>query len=831
MRCADAIRTPVAFGRVSLMTALVLVAAMCSTSASAQILEAAGLSNAPWTVTDASAPMRAVQAYRRGDVHFLDAMSLFKALGLPAAASGSSVTAALGRASLAIDFEEGTATYSAIGSEARTEALSEGGVERTGGRYLVRLADLRRVLPEGALAFDEAMLTVMPSAGLQGHRGSPSFRLERPAAARPARGPLLYGRTRKILGGSQLSYRMTRSRRPSGEASYTGSVQLGASALGGRISGAGTLVRTGARPVSGAVRSLGYVLDFPGSALLTAAEIGRASVYRWPLRQSFDGIRLGNLPQSARHGRHPAAIKGVAEPHAMVTASTDGIVVDQVQADERGHYVLRVPARYGTSHVDLEILPAGGGVPVVERRRLFIAEEMAPPGRLHWDMAGGRSRIGRVPLALFQARYGLSPGLTARGGMAFADSFYTATAGATRNFWGFASAGAEVSYPEAAAHAALRLFRGSWRFAAEMELAEKPGLVHYRRRLQAQAGASLRRISLHASAGRYASFAGAGTLNASASGTIRLGRGTTLLLSIRHIASPRLQWKSALTRYLSLGRLRMRTGLQGEGGRYGDADFAGLTTNAYLRRVSFGARIGYDFTARRPSASLTLRMDAPWMSFNSHSEFDPHNPHQRQSLYGAMELDRGVRLARQPRTHSSAVLRAFVDHNRNGRMEADEPVLPDLELEVLRARVARQQDGSARADYLLPGMRYEVVIDATSITAPNLVPATGTAFGFVPDPGETKRIDIPVYENTAVEGVIEDLPSEPPARAIVVFFREAEEAVRAAVSPQGTFTAVLAPGTYRIEVHDVITRNPLPGFTQSVEVLQDLNQTLRIRLR
>ncbi len=836
------VRAPCALSTAARTCVAVLAALSCASASEteAQTLAATGLRNAPWTVRAASGAalsMRAVRAYRQENDHFLDPVSLFEALGLPATVDGHTVRAAGGRASLAIDFEKGTATYSAAGVEERTEALSEGGVLRDGARYLLSLPNLRKVLPPGALAFDEAMLTVMPSAAAFGRQRAP-FRLERPAAVQHAHGPLLYGRTRKFIGGTQLSYRMTRSQRPAGEANYNGFLQLGASALGGHVSVAGTLSRTGDRPVTAAVRSLGYVLDFPGRPALTRAEIGRSSIYQWPVRQSYDGIRLGNLPLSTRHLQHPAEIKGVTEPHALVAASVDGVVVDQAQADNQGRYALQVPARYGTSQAEVEISPAGGGLPTVETRRLFIAEDLAPPGKLYWDLNGGRSRFGRAPFGLLQARLGLSRSLTARGGLAYADSLYTATLGATRSLWGFMSAGAEVSYPEAAGRATLGLFRGHWRINAEMELAEKPGLTHYRRRLQGQIGASLSRISLHVNAGQYASFAGGSTLNANASGTLRLNRGTTLLLSAGRTAArsapgsqsaPRLQWKSVLTRYLSLGRLRTRTGLQGEGGRYGNVDFAGLTANANLRNVSFGTRIGYDFAAGRLSASLTLRMDAPWMSFNSHSELDPHNPHHRQSVYGAMELGHGIRFTRQPRTYSSAVLRAFIDLNRNSRMEPNEPLLPELELEVLRARVSRQEDGSANAGYLLPSTRYEVVIDPGSIKAPNLVLATGTIFSFVSDPGETKRIDIPVYRNTAVEGAIEDLPLDPPTRAVVVFFQEADEVAQAAVSPQRTFTAVLAPGTYRMEVHDVLTRKELPAFTRTVEVLQAERQTLTVQ--
>ena len=433
--------------------------------------------------------------------------------------------------------------------------------------------------------------------------------------------------------------------------------------------------------------------------------------------------------------------------------------------DGQGRYVLRVPAFYGSSRAEVEISPVGGGLPTIETRHLFIAEDLAPPGKFYWDLRGGRDQFDASPFGLAQTRVGISKSLTARGGIVYADSNYTGTLGVTKNFWGFISTGTEVSYPETAGRGTLRLFYGNWRAHGELELADKPGFTYYRHRLQGQIGVSFSGFSLFLNASDVASFAGTKSTSLNGSGTFRLSRKTNLLLTAGRTAMQsgtqpalRLQWKSVLTRYLSFGQLRSRIGLQGEGGRYQDADFVGLTANSNFRNISFGTRIGYYFPAETVSASFTLRMDAPWMSFNSHSALDPVNPHDIQSMYGSVELSRGVRFSRLPRTYSSALLQAFVDLNRNGRKDMNEPLLPELEMDVVKARVESQKDGSVKVDFLIPSTQYQVVIDPGSIKKPNLVLPTGTVFSFMSDPGETKQIDIPVYENTVLEGTIEDLP-------------------------------------------------------------------------
>lgn len=784
----------------------------------------------PWTISVMSGvvpSLRPVQGYwdQRSGTYFLDLVALFRSLGFPVEIEARTVRARDADVSYEVDFEAATIRYVTRGRVRRAEQMLADGFLHNGEDFLLTLPNVQKVFPPGGVEYDNATLSIRLSNSVFPRDPSP-FRL-RSVSPSHARGPLLYGRTRKYWGGTQMNYRMARSQRAGRVVNYNGFMQLRASAFGGRISADGTMSRNASGNVTTGLRSLNYLLDFPESSAVTRVEFGRTNVYQWPVRQSFDGIRLSNLPLSTRNLQHEAEVKGVAEPNALVSATVGGVVVDRVQADGQGRYVLRVPAYYGTSQADVEITPAGGGAPTIETRYLFVTEDLAPPGTFYWDLQAGRDRFDQSPFGYAQARYGLSQSLSARSGFVYADTLYTATLGVNKNFLGFITSGAEMSYPELAGRGTLGLFYGNVRLQGELEIADKPGFAYYRRRLQGRLGANFSRLSVFFNASDFESFGGSESTALNASTTMRLSQGLNLLVTVGRIMrrsplgiqpEPRPLWKSVLTRYVSLGRLRGRVGLQGDGGRYEHVDFAGLTVYSAYRSVTFGTRVGYDFPAETVTATFTLRMDAPWVSLNSHSSLDPVNPYHLQSMYGSMELGRGFRFSRQSRAYSSALLRAFVDLDRDGRKDDNEPSLPHLDIDVVKARVEHTEDGAARADFLVPSTQYQVVIDPRSIRTPDLDLPTGTTFSFISDPGETKQIDIPVYKNTIIDGAVAELPLSSPTLAVVVFYQGQEEIVRAAVSQEGRFTALLPPGSYRIEVLDLLGQEEMGAFTTSVNV-------------
>ena len=69
-----------------------------------------------------------------------------------------------------------------------------------------------------------------------------------------------------------------------------------------------------------------------------------------------------------------------------------------------------------------------------------------------------------------------------------------------------------------------------------------------------------------------------------------------------------------------------------------------------------------------------------------------------------------------------------------------------------------------------------------------------------------------------MEGSVENLPLSSPTLAVVLFFQGESELLRAAVSQQGRFTALLPPGSYRMELLDLLGQEDLSDFTRILDV-------------
>ena len=695
------------------------------------------------------------------------------------------------------------------------------------GRYYLALQGVQRMLTPAAMQFDTSTLHIRLSTATVALGSSFSGR---PAmSGNHAHGPLLYGRSRRILGNTHVNYRLTRSDRQVGSPSYNGGFQVHSNALGGRLAAEGTLSMTQGNTVT-RFRSLNYLLDFPDSPLLKRVEMGRMSMYEWPLRTTYDGVRLSNMPLSTRYVQREAVVRGIAEPDAIVAASVGGVLADRVRADAQGRYTLRIPAYYGSSQALLEIAPPGGGPPTTITRYLFIGEDLLPPGAFWYDARAGRDGFDKTLFAFGQARYGINQSLSAEATFIHVDSLRTATVGLTQNLWGFLTTGAEVALPintgGSAARVSMRMSLKKLRLQTEAEFSEEPRLSFYKRRLQAQLGFSVRRMSLFLNAAQARTFSGGDNMNVSGSTTLTLPRRTSALVTVGlnrrqgvlSSESLRMHWKTSLTRAASFKGLRGRFGLQADGGLQEQADFAGATFYAYYRKVSLGLRAGYDLAYDNMEASVTLRLDAPWISVNNHSSVESGAPYHRQSLYGSMELGRPMRFSRQAHIRSSALLQAYYDTNRDGRRDPEESLVEGLDIKVVKARVQQVDASAVRADFLAPSTAYQVIIDPASFPDPALQLPTGTTFSFMSDPGSTKRVDIPVHRNTIVEGVIEDLPLSSPTQAGVVFFRGDEEVLSSEVSQGASFSVLLPPGVYRIELYDLLGQENLEAFTRDIEV-------------
>ena len=795
------------------------------------------LQETPWTVSapGALSSSMPVLAWWDSEVgkYYLDIADFFERLGFDVSAQDSVIEARDSGRIFTVDFSTGRV----LQDTSEPVELAPEDFFASEGRYYLALQSVQRMLTPAAMQFDTSTLHIRLSTATVALGSSFSGR---PAmSGNHAHGPLLYGRSRRILGNTHVNYRLTRSDRQVGSPSYNGGFQVHSNALGGRLAAEGTLSMVQGQTTT-RFRSLNYLLDFPDSPLLKRVEMGRMSMYEWPLRTTYDGFRLSNMPLSTRYVQREAVVRGIAEPDAIIAASVGGVLADRVRADAQGRYTLRIPAYYGSSQALLEIAPPGGGPPTTITRHLFIGEDLLPPGAFWYDIRAGvddfkdiRAGLDGFDETLFafgQARYGINQSLSAKATFIHVDSLRTATVGLTQNLWGFLTTGAEVALPintgGSAARVSMRMSLNRLRLQTEAEFSEEPRLSFYKRRLQAQLGFSVRRMSLFLNAAQARTFSGGDNMNVSGSTTLTLPRRTSALVTVGlnrrqgvlSSESLRMHWKTSLTRAASFKGLRGRFGLQADGGLQEQADFAGATFYAYYRKVSLGLRAGYDLAYDNMEASVTLRLDAPWMSVNNHSSVESGAPYHRQSLYGSMELGRPMRFSRQAHMRSSALLQAYYDVDRDGRRDPEESLVKGLDIKVVKARVQQVNASAVRADFLAPSTAYQVIIDPASFPDPALQLPTGTTFSFMSDPGSTKRVDIPVHRNTIVEGVIEDLPLSSPTQAGVVFFRGDEEVLSSEVSQGASFSVLLPPGVYRIELYDLLGQENLEAFTRDIEV-------------
>ena len=194
-----------------------------------------------------------------------------------------------------------------------------------------------------------------------------------------------------------------------------------------------------------------------------------------------------------------------------------------------------------------------------------------------------------------------------------------------------------------------------------------------------------------------------------------------------------------------------------------------------------------------------------------------------------MTLSRDFLFTRHPQVWSTAQLRPFIDINRDGARDPGEMILEGLDINVVRARTEPLESGGVQADFLAPSTPYQVVIDPKSLQGPELNLPTGTNFSFISDPGAVKQVDIPVHKDTIVNGSIKNLPLSSATLAVIVFYQDNKEVYRSAVSQRGLFSALLPPGTYRVEVQDLRGVEDLSGFSQTLNVLATTTQTLEIQ--
>ena len=720
----------------------------------------------PIAVQAPGLPETFVKAYHDGSVFWVDVAALLELVGFTVGVDGLVLSAADAERRFLLDYDARQLT---VGDEPPLFLWSE--LHHSDGLFMVAVGSLKKFFGDD-VTWDDARLVLRLSTAAS-HFATAALGPRRFLGGEVA-GPLRFGLERRLVGGGVVSWHASSQWYRGRPLHHQASATYTLSALGGAVHG--TVGTHGQSP------AVSYTFARPRSVLLTRLEVG-TQVVQGITRTG--GVRISNQPLVSPHVQRTGTVRGRVEPHAVVEVLAAGQVTDRAQADGLGRYELRVPAYYGTTEAVVHVRPLGG-LPSYERREYVLTTAaLALHRRVYYDAAyGPEETVARV-------RYGITPRVTAR------------AAGGTEGEYQLGITGSPLPSVVLSASAGWPLHLA----AASGQLWSRGLRVHATyvstdgsRTAQLAGSGQWRRWSGQMAGSSYQTAEGARTRQLAPS-IAYYGRGGLSLRQQLQLADHdgvfRRTWRSALGYTRSAWGSGLHLALFARGGQE-------LTTGGQLlvsfRQVFLGITADYTPATRALAGHITLQLRTPAGSVRSRMDSRGSHTH---SGYGSVSVGPGVRLGAGGLDDAAALIRVFDDRNRNGRRDADDPILDEVEVHVWHAAQSRRADGAVRVSYLSPYTAYQVQLVEQSIRDPLLRPTTGYSFSFMADPGRTKLIDVPLQRLPLVRGRVH-AAGLALSRLRVEILRGSETVATAPVYRDGGFAVRLEGGYYELRVVDVV---------------------------
>ncbi len=715
-----------------------------------------------------------VKAYHNGEEFFVDIASLFEILGFKSARKGPVVEALDASHRYVVDL----GLERALSPRAKDEWISLKGLTLlSGDRYLLKVSGLKELFGPD-VRFDEYRLELKLSSAAKGFDTHVLRRGDLSA------GPLRFGRRRQLLGGVIVTWHAARSVQYHRVHGNQWDVRFTGNLFGGAIRGR-----------LGEAVEVSYLLDRPGSRRLTRIEFGRMRPVFQSDRQLHEAVRVSNRPLTGRHVHRMVRHQGRSQPHALVEAVVSGLVIDRVEADSEGRYVVTIPARYGSTEVLIREVPLGAESPRTKRFFFFSSPDLVEPHRFHYDVYAGRT--DKRSMAIGRADWGLLPRLTVRlSGLVDAD-VRQLRVGASASPLSFVVLRGDADLFRTAYRMSLKAWRRNLTAEAFYE-------VDHGGRFQAHVVGSKGQFSAHIAATSFSNPLGWSTqrVTQSVSWYGRTGRDASLSVSGAWYSADAkaVTYRASAGHVVALRKAVGRLSLFLRGGAGRPFYETGVEGFVSFREVSFGFHSVWDHAKGDFTGGVTLRLETAAGTVRARHTGRGH--HITGS--GGLEIARRPRLIQGGRQESSAVLRIFEDLDSDGKLGDKEAVARYVEAQLLHAGLQRQRDGTLRARYLEPYEAYQVKIIERSIRDPRLTPATGYSFGFVADPGRTKVIDVPLVKMITVSGNIRGF-DRAPSRLMVHVMAGEKTTTDTHVYRDGGFVLQLRSGQYTLRLKDVLT--------------------------
>ena len=182
----------------------------------------------------------------------------------------------------------------------------------------------------------------------------------------------------------------------------------------------------------------------------------------------------------------------------------------------------------------------------------------------------------------------------------------------------------------------------------------------------------------------------------------------------------------------------------------------------------------------------------------------------------------------------------FIDLNDDGRRGANEPVIPEVRLQVGMGSTTTNRNGEYRIWDVTPYEATYVAVDTTSLRTPLWVPAYGAVL-VEPNPNRFRVLDIPILPGGVIEGQVvrEAVTGDVPVAGAMVVLRHRKTGKerRILTFGDGSFYAIgVRPGEYELRL-DQITSQRLGApaepirFTLPVELDGATVSGLTLRIR
>ena len=454
---------------------------------------------------------------------------------------------------------------------------------------------------------------------------------------------------------------------------------------------------------------------------------------------------------------------------------------------------------------------AASGIALVAA--IILADHaLAEPGRFYYDVRGGRLPDGAALDGT--VHYGLGPAATVRTGLRMNGDEVAVEAGAVMNPFSFLSLSTSVEMPAWDWSVSAQAWRsglnitGSWyrrnnsSSGMQLHLASLWGPLSIS--LAASSYRDVPHWQSHAvNPGLWLYLPGGQILRAM--WQYELNRYGPELSDERHV------WRVGAGLPTARARTFFNVGAQGNHWTLGLESFIALGS------WSVGLTADINVTTGRVAGGIALQVNTPVAALAVRSHRTNHGWVHSQSLHGQVSVDRRLALGRDVHQESAARLVVFRDTNSNGIADPDEPVLPHIRVQMYHANWVRHGDGTLHAGHLEPFKTYQVRILEGSVTDPRLQPATGYTFSFVADPGQTKRIYVPMQPLLQISGRI--INSDRPSSRLLV---QVADGPGVSVYRDGGFTLMLKAGEHEVSVVDVLTDEELANQQVRVHAQSDI---------